>query len=300
MSDDILRTCGSKKLGLAKMPKRSRLYFLEPIALDTPYVEGLISYICRLAEAHNVSPGILVKQEVLPCFRETYSVSGRTAYKVQGDGVSVSVNSFPTPPYRKNPNEYGLLAWQYIEGLQSLTLKNNLQTLTIPSWSGTHQLQAVDLARESRSWCPECFQDWLICEQPVYEPLIWSIAAVTVCPRHHQPLRTCCPHCQKTQRPMSGRMQVGRCSYCLNWLNVQPERPAEVELLVEADLEWHHWVAKQIMDVLAATSRTPTLEIRDEIARVISQRGQPQSKHLDSLSEQIQWNLLEIFAHGTD
>jgi len=39
------------------LPKRSRLYHLEPIAIGTAYIEGLISYVCRLAEDHCVSPG---------------------------------------------------------------------------------------------------------------------------------------------------------------------------------------------------------------------------------------------------
>ena len=46
----------SWNLDLPLLPKRSRLYHLEPIAIGTTYVEGLISYVCRLAEAHCVSP----------------------------------------------------------------------------------------------------------------------------------------------------------------------------------------------------------------------------------------------------
>ncbi len=279
------------------IPRRSRLYFLEPIALDTPYIEGLVSYICRLAEAHSVSPGILTKQEILPCFRKTYSVSGRTAYKVQDDGLSTSVFSFSVPPYRKHPNEYGLLAWQYVEGLETLTLKNNLQALTIPPWPGIHGFQEVNLAREQRVWCPDCFQDWLARGQLVYEPLIWSIAAVTVCPYHCRPLRNHCPHCQRGQRPMSGRMQVGRCAYCLNWLNIQSREPSGAELLVEAELDWHYWVAEQILKVLATPSRTPTQEVKNEIARVVHKKEQPQPKDLNASNEKRQWHLLEILAH---
>lgn len=221
------------------IPERSRLYFLEPIALDTPYVEGLVSYICRLAEAHHVSPGVLIKQEILPSFRRTYSIGGRTAYQVRNDRFETLVSSFPTPKYRKNPNEYGLLAWQYIEGLEPLTLQKNLQSLTIPSWSeeASQRHQNIEFSRRVRAWCPECLQVWRDDKQPVYEPLIWSIAAVTICPIHQQPLRSYCPHCQKTQLPISGRMQVGRCAYCQKWLSIQPEKFSETEILVESEID---------------------------------------------------------------
>lgn len=69
-----LETYGSWNLDLPLFPERSRLYHLEPIAIGTAHVEGLISYVCRLAEAHCVSPGILTKQEILPSLRKIYTV----------------------------------------------------------------------------------------------------------------------------------------------------------------------------------------------------------------------------------
>ncbi len=37
-----------------EIPKRSRLYFLEPIGVGTPYTESLSSYLTRLAQEHCV------------------------------------------------------------------------------------------------------------------------------------------------------------------------------------------------------------------------------------------------------
>lgn len=45
---------------------RTRLYSLEPIGMGSPFVESLTSYITRLAEAHTVSPGILLAKELWP------------------------------------------------------------------------------------------------------------------------------------------------------------------------------------------------------------------------------------------
>ena len=48
------------------LPPRSRLYRLEPIGIGTPWVEGLTSYVMRLAVAHAVSVGDLLGRELFP------------------------------------------------------------------------------------------------------------------------------------------------------------------------------------------------------------------------------------------
>ena len=134
MTVSDLEIYGSWELDLPPLPKRSRLYYLEPISISTAQVEGLISYVCRLAEAHCVSPGVLTQQEILPSLRKRYTVSFKEIHEVQEDRNVVSISSFPKPVHNTNPNEQGFGAWQYIEGLQPLTLQKNLQLLTIPRW----------------------------------------------------------------------------------------------------------------------------------------------------------------------
>ena len=104
-----LETYSSWKLELPATPERSRLYYLKPISIGTAYVEGLVSYICRLAEAHCVSPGILTKQEILPSFREHYSIGLGAVHEIRKDGDKVSVSSWSKPIYKRNPNEQGFL-----------------------------------------------------------------------------------------------------------------------------------------------------------------------------------------------
>ncbi|MBW4418953.1 MAG: TniQ family protein [Myxacorys californica WJT36-NPBG1] len=295
-----LKSYDSWDLVLPATPERSKLYYLEPIAEGTPYIEGLVSYICRLAKAHCVSPAILIKQEILPSFRQNYSIGLGAVHEVREEGGLVSVSSFAKPVYKRNPNEYGLLAWQYLEGLKVLTLRENLQPLTIPDWMNKPfqaKQSKVELAREVRAWCPECFQAWRNAKQPIYEPLLWSIAAVTVCLHHGQPLQFCCPNCKKTQRPITGRMQVGQCSGCLGWLDVRPGQTSEAEHLIEAELDWHLWVAKQIAEVLSVTPTIPSLETRRAIAGVLSDKEKPYPIISPQSIQHPQWNLLETFAH---
>jgi hypothetical protein len=61
------------KLELAPVSPRSVLYGLEPIGIGTPQVECLTSYIARLAEAHCVFPGILMRKLIAPFVRDSTS-----------------------------------------------------------------------------------------------------------------------------------------------------------------------------------------------------------------------------------
>jgi len=295
-----LETYGSWNLDLPLFPERSRLYYLEPIAIGTAHVEGLISYVCRLAEAHCVSPGILTKQEILPSLRKIYTVGPKEIHEVRGDGNVVSISSSSKPANNRNPNEQGFWAWQYIEGLQPLTLWRNLQALTIPRWA--EQIAQVDqkikIARDLRAWCPECFQQWRNINQIIYEPLLWSIAAVTVCPYHRQPLQSRCPHCKKTQRPITGKMQIARCSQCLNWLDIRSDGDLEAEYQIKTEIEWHLWVVESVMEVLVVTPKTLTLETRERVACVL--RENQESLKTDSVScpiKRAQWQFLKAFVH---
>lgn len=48
------------------VPPRSRLYGLALQGSGTPLVEGLLSYVIRLADAHAVTPAMLITHAVLP------------------------------------------------------------------------------------------------------------------------------------------------------------------------------------------------------------------------------------------
>lgn len=220
------------------IPSRSKLYNLEPIAVRTPYVEGLISCICRLAEAHHVSPSVLLKEAILPTFREHYSTSFGAIYSWHEDGCKVSISSISKPEYRKNPNEFGLLAWQYVEALRILTLRQDLHMLVIPAKANEllTEIQG-EAARNLRYWCPDCYCDWRSNNQTIYEPLLWSLSILTICPIHQKPLQFRCPHCQKAQKPLTGRMLVGRCSQCFSWLDTYQDQDANIDQSMDIEKE---------------------------------------------------------------
>lgn len=297
MATNSLENYGIWNLDLPTTPVRSKLYFLEPIAVGTAYTECLASYICRLAEAHCVSPGVLTKQEILPSFRKFFTAGTQEIYQLHNDGNAVSVFSSTKLFHTKNPNEYGFTAFQYIEGLQPLVLREGLQSLVIPPWISETLEGGGEIARVIRAWCPKCFQQWLDTEQSLYEPLLWSIAAVTVCPYHQQPLQFYCPCCNKAQRPLTGKMQVARCSQCFAWLNKPTETLSESELSICAEIEWHIWVAQQVAEVLAGTPALPKIETKESIAQVIYKSGEPiPGSLMDKKIRQAQLKLLAVFA----
>ena len=85
-----------------------------------------------------------------------------------------------------------------------------------------------DLLRRVRAWCPHCYDSWRSTNQPIYEPLLWNICAVTVCPIHGRPLERFCPHCKRESPLLTSKARPGYCYRCRGWLGapVQPELAA--------------------------------------------------------------------------
>ena len=200
-----LETYDSWSLELPVVPRRSRLYHLDPIGVGTPYVESLTGYICRLALAHCVSPRTLIRQEILP-------ISNRSSKKQPCVETILSVE------FAVNINGGELVTQNYVQGLEALTLKANLQSLTMRAWKWKILARTGDPIRFLRAWCPKCYQDWHNALQPIYEPLLWSIVTLSICPRHYKPLQSQCPDCGQRQRLITGKMRPGYCSKCQQWL----------------------------------------------------------------------------------
>jgi hypothetical protein len=81
MRTDGLAAYESWDLTMPVIPPRSRLYNLSPIGFGTPMVECLTSYFSRLAEAHCLSPGVLVQHELMP-----HGAGARNMFSFKTDG----------------------------------------------------------------------------------------------------------------------------------------------------------------------------------------------------------------------
>jgi len=243
------------------IPPRSRLYYLEPIGVGTPYVESLTSYVARLAEAHCVTTRMLVWYEIGPLIKEGYVFDNQAKgiHEILGGSGSLMTAI----------NGTGLVAERLVQTLETLTMRSDLRYLTMLPWANV--LSHQGLIRATKSWCPICFQAWKAAKQIIYEPLIWSFNAVTVCSCHYQSLQTQCPHCFKQMPLLDGRSRPGYCSKCQGWLGKSSkEQTFNDKVLPEDELKWQNWVVKNIGDLLATAPYLSSPLPRERIKEVVS------------------------------
>src|SRR5215831_12864894 len=101
---------------------RTHLYSLESVGVGSPFVESLTSYIARLAEAHAVSPGILLAKELWP------RVSRTQGQGEHGKSASPSY-TFLYDAYVLNGMHRCTARW--IPMLEALTGQRDLHLLTL-------------------------------------------------------------------------------------------------------------------------------------------------------------------------
>lgn len=127
-------------------PPRSRLYRLEPIGIESPYVESLTSYIMRLAESHCVTPQALVEREIFPLWNLTGTVQNYSSWFSKFWWTGSPVLNGVSP-----------ITAQWVQVLQTLTSNDNLRFLTMLTWS--ELIGVNNLLRRKKAWCPRCFQE---------------------------------------------------------------------------------------------------------------------------------------------
>jgi DNA-binding XRE family transcriptional regulator len=209
------------------LPPRSRLYSLPPMAIGTPRVESLSSYIMRLAGAHTVSVRALIIREIFA----DLSVRPRR----------------PDFSGLHSLNGMGACFEQWVAILGTLTSRHDLRALTLLPWQSL--LTSGGILRRRRTWCPRCFQEWHRHGMPNYECLAWVLAPVTVCPVHCVLLEQRCPHCRRPMLILSAHAHPGFCAHCNGWLGDDsnaPDAPASQQVM-----EDQRWIANQVGEFLA-------------------------------------------------
>ena len=245
----------SWKLAAPALPPRSRLYSLAPIGVGTAFVEGLTSYVSRLAAAHSVSVGNLVGRELsdngpgpLPLVHPNKRLqNGRDLYHGFA-GASYSLNGAGDSPRL------------WIEVLEAKTLRSDLRPLTLLPLEEI--LPDVGLFRKRRAWCPDCFRRWRKNGGFLYEPLLWSLRAVNLCPLHRRPLQERCPWCNHGNRPLATFSRPGHCSRCQRWLGVRSQNEASHHPNDQQEMSHASWVATALGGLLEAAPQLPEGRMR--------------------------------------
>lgn len=250
-----------KALDLKKfpIPTRSHLYCLEPIGVGTPYVESLTGYVQRLAEAHCVPTGTLMVSKIAPLTKKEYVFTGKE------QDIAVIFGSQPAL------NGTSATATACVQALETLTLCNNLSFLTMLTWAEV--VSPRSLLRGVQAWCPLCYKEWQESRKVIYQPLIWALRLVMVCPRHpQQVLQTCCPNCRQQLRWLAWRSQPGYCSKCRGWLGITPE-PQNIstsKILTDEELKYQLWIIANLGELIANAPFVSAPPRRERIKQFIS------------------------------
>ena len=227
----------------------SHLYNLKPIGIGTPYVESLTSYIKRLAEAHSVSAGNLIRKELIPDMERNY----------------VMINHFVRNNAIKINTMQSDISDCIVRILGEKTCNNSLIHLTMSAWKEC--FESRNTFRKNNAWCPFCFEESLKSNEPLYEQLIWTFRDVDICRKHQTPLVQKCPYCNALNTFIS-HSRVGYCSKCNYWLGLRSDENAQIPLIND---EWHNWVydnVGQLLTVLPIIEEANLIKFRKNLSRL--------------------------------
>jgi DNA-binding phage protein len=218
---------------------RSTLHALVPIGLDTPEVESLLSYFCRLAVSHSVSVAALCRQ-----------VAGTVGWEL----------SEKHEWHVGNIGGIGDAASNWAAGLSALTSVERLDRLTLLPWRNV--IAQTSLAATRSRWCPACFAEDNESGKTPYFRLAWDVGAVTVCAKHKAELVHICPDCGRPDaRHKSAYVVPGWCAHCGAFLgDGEPPPAATPEEL---------WKATQVGAMLKAQGSLETPPTRQAMLDAI-------------------------------
>ncbi len=168
-------------------------------------------------------------------------------------------------------NGLGTLAEDWVQIVEELTLRVDLRALTMLFWSQV--LSSRGLIRPLRVWCPECYEEWREKGQVIYEPLLWTLQIVRICPWHKRLLSSQCPYvdCQKSLPWLAWHSRPGYCSCCERWLGLaSSEKRLAFNHQAKEESLWQTWVIEVLGEMLAAPSPHFSPPVRQKIVTALA------------------------------
>jgi len=210
----------------------SLLYALKPEGVGSRGCEGLVSYLCRLANAHTVSVDDLVNGVLDDISATDFRTWRHFSFWNRSNAVSLYTKA-RTLPLR--------------DALYRATEVNEVQRLSLASLADV--IDIAGMAASEPRHCAACYLD--IPYPTAFRPLLWDVGVVTVCPQHLCALvPSRCGAPSSRQRALWSRRQVpGVCPTCgaLNY-ECRADPPARAASFEEV------WVADQTGAMIAAVS----------------------------------------------
>ncbi|MGE4273111.1 MAG: TniQ family protein [Desulfitobacterium sp.] len=209
---------------------KHRVYSLEPVGFGSPLSESLPSYIMRLAMAHHITVGNLIRYEIVPKLGVKYYLKQEGLWNFYDR--------------QERYNSSSQISNRLIEVLEELTGNKNLDQL-IFNISESFGKQSV--FKNKRTWCPFCLDKWKAETGVIYEPLIWNFSDIEFCKIHNYPLQGNCPNCGQEISLLAAKSIPGFCSKCGCWLGNTENYP---EVKCMTNTTWHDWVCDNIAELL--------------------------------------------------
>lgn len=214
----------------------TELFGIEPIGLNTGMIESQTSYISRLAELHSVSVGTLMGKKIAPVLGKDYL----TKSCINGGSRFYEV--------ARELNGFGKSAIDSANGLSELTGCNTITNTTLALWQELFPTRRV--LRQTKAWCPICYEDWKRGNSDIYEPLLWNFKAVNICDIHGVRIKIQCPFCGKEIPVLSRKSRNGYCSFCGCWLG-SIDSNLDEEITLE-QVSWEYFKVTNIEGLLKA------------------------------------------------
>lgn len=209
----------------------------------------------------------LILYEIFPLSPEPLSFNEKRAAAINGTGITAS---------------------KWVSALEKLTLRNELRFLTLLSWANV--LKKYKLLRRFLTWCPLCYKKWRETGHEIYQPLLWTIQVVVLCPIHLIPLHFKCPNpdCKKEQLILGKKSRPGYCYACSQWLGVLPEEEtSNRRIFNDNDIKWQKWVINVVGELLAAAPDLTILPERKIIAETLSGFASLMDSDINTLTREI-------------
>ncbi len=240
-------------------PVRSKLYAPTPVGMGTAMGESLTSYLARLAAAHCVYPGILLREMILPMFEKTEAQGNEPEqhplWRRDGDGSHLI-------------NVTSARAQAALQALETLTMRTDLGGLSLAPL--TEILPLRGLTRSRLAWCSLCYEEWQANEQVVYDPLLWKFREVSLCVRHGVRLQTSCPNCARSLPHLAWRSRPGYCPFCA-WplFGAQAERRESIDPETP-EFVWQQWATEALGTVVTQLPSTRGCPRRERIRLAVN------------------------------
>ncbi|WOA63260.1 TniQ family protein [Bacillus mycoides] len=212
--------------------KRSEFYALEPIGIGTDRVEGLVSYLRRLANAHNVTLHALVSY-IIKLHPNQLIHPTPMYYPILRNGMSKTM---------------GLV----VESLEELGLISNPKNMTMLPWENV--MSYSKLFTSEKKWCPICLEEWKNNGIKCYEPLVWGINLLNICSQHNVKLHQFCSNveCRASQSSRHEKLPIEYCQICNQWLGIN--KNLELKFVNKDIEEWNVWVADNLGEMVIKIS----------------------------------------------